>query len=245
MESSRSDVLARLAAADPLPEGLRPDEAAADRLHAAIVATPRRAPIRARPSRRAAVVAVAVAVLAVAAPAFAVSDGLRSIVGLGGSGHPAVLEQSRLMVTAPVAEGTVARLWESPSKIGGVCAFVTLAPPGDVVTPPKEIGGGGCPRMQTSSLNVTVEPRPPGTGSNWVPPLVQGYIDPVMGATRVEVRWSGGAKELAYANGYFVGAIEALYEPSPELRPIRLIAYDGENREVYERELEAAWFRIE
>jgi hypothetical protein len=149
------------------------------------------------------------------------------------------------MVSAPVAEGIVARLWQAPSKIGGVCAFVTLEPPGNVVAPPKEMGGGGCPRMQTRDLNVSVEKRPPGTARNWLPPLVQGYLDPVMGATRVEVRWSGGAKELVYANGYFVGAIEALYEASPEMVPIRLIAYDGEGHVVDERELQAAWFRIE
>jgi hypothetical protein len=247
---ARSDVLDRIAATNPLPNGARFDRATADRLCAAIVAQPRLPTKRWTPSRRLVVAAVVIALAAIAGPALAFSDGVRSFLGL--QSQPAVLEESRLLVSASVAEGTVARLWESPSRSGGECSFVTFGPPGNVERP-SEMGGGVCSEAQFSrpdrsmpvSVGVTKRPLRPAGAAEWVPPVVNGYVDPNLGATRVEMRWTGGSKELAYANGHFIGAVEALYQAPAELLPIRVIAYDAEGREVHRTDLNAASFRID
>jgi hypothetical protein len=246
---ARSDVLDRIAATNPLPDGARYDSATADRLYVAIVAESR-LPTSRRVSRRWLIAAtVVIAVAAIAAPALAFSDGVRSFLGL--QSEPAVLEEARLLVSAPVAEGTVARLWVSPSKIGGECSFVTFGPPGTVERP-SEMGGGLCSDRPLAALDrsrgvtVTVSKRPLSEAGAraWVPPVIEGYVDPSLGASRVEIRWTGGSKELAYANGYFIGAVEALYQAPAGLLPIRIIAYDADGREVDRRDVNAEWFRI-
>jgi hypothetical protein len=246
---ARSDVLDRLAATNPLPHGARVNPATADRLRTSIVANPRRPARRWTSRSRLVVAAVVIAVAAV--PTLAFSDGIRSF--LGWESLP-VFEKSRLLVSAPVAESTVAHLWGSPSRTGGECFFVTFSTRGKVERPSRMTGGGSCslgPRSRSGSsmplsLQVpTVNTAPPGAAAG-VPPILTGYVDPSLGATRVELRWTGGSKELAYANGYFLGGVmRALFDAPKEVIPIRVIAYDAKGREVHRIDLDAAWFRID
>jgi hypothetical protein len=246
---ARSDALDRLAATNPLPAGARLDPATADRLCASIVAQPRRAATRRTPSTRLVVAAVVIALAAI--PTLAFSDGVRSFLGWDSQSLP-VFEKSRLLVSAPVAESTVAHLWGSPSRTGGECFFVTFSTPGKVEQPTMMTGGGNCslgPRSRSGStmpLSASIPSTgtaPPGAAAG-VPPILEGYVDPSLGATRVEIRWNGGSKELAYANGYFLGGVRALFDAPKELNPIRVIAYDAKGREVHRRDIDAAWFRI-
>jgi hypothetical protein len=245
---ARSDVLDRIAATNPLPADVEVDPAAADRLLASVVATSRRSPGSAR-RRRIVVAAVALAVAAVAAPALAFNEDVRSFLGLR-TGPPA-LQEARLLVSAPVAEGTVAHLWIGNTEEGGECFFETFAPPGEVEAP--KMGGGICSigrpmELQSPlSLHVSIGKRPlrsPGAAS-WVPPLISGRLDPNLGAVRVELEWTGGSKELAHANGFFLGAEEALYQVPAELLPLYLVAYDSAGGEVHRHRISADWFRLE
>jgi hypothetical protein len=234
MEDNRINVLDRLAAADPEEKPLRVDPASAERVLAAILAEPR--DVR-RPRRRRLVAAAVAAVLVgLAAPALAF-DGVRSFIGWG---HGPVLEEAQLLVSAPVADGTVARLWWSPSTSGGECLFETFGPPGDVERP-AEMGAGGCtigvpPPEGASIIHVGGAGKVHGA-EEWVPPVVSGGLDADLGAARVEVRWTGGAKPLAFANDYFIGAVEELYEPAAQALPFFLVAYDADGQEVARRKL--------
>jgi hypothetical protein len=245
---ARSNPLARLAVANPLPHGARVDRATADRVHATIVAQPR-LPSRWRPSRPLVAAVVVVALVVTAVPALAFSDGVRSLLGF--EPQP-VFEKSQLLVSAPVGDGGVAHLWSSPSRSGGECTFVTYGLPGKIEMPSAMTGGGSCslgPRSgsdKSASLRVDIgryRDAPVGSGS--VGPLLQGYLDSSLGATRVEIRWNGGSKELAYANDHFLGVIQPLYRTAPkEIRPVRVIAYDGEGRVVRQIDVNPAWFSI-
>jgi hypothetical protein len=83
-------------------------------------------------------------------------------------------------------------------------------------------------------------------GSGTVGPVLHGYLDSSLGATRVEIRWNGGSKELAYANDYFLGVIQPLYRVEPkDIRPVRVIAYDAEGRVVRKIDINPAWFRMD
>jgi hypothetical protein len=194
----------------------------------------------------AAVVAVALVVSAV--PALAFSDGVRSFLGL--EPQP-VFEKSRLLVSAPVGDGGVAHLWSSPSRHGGECIFVTYSLPGKIERPSRITGGGSCALAQGSSgpaLMLSMgryRTAPVGSGS--VGPVLHGYLDSSLGATRVEIQWNGGSKELAYGNDYFLGVIPPLYrvvEPK-DIRPVRVIAYDADGRVVRKIDINPAWFHMD
>jgi hypothetical protein len=245
---ARSDVLDRIAATNPLPADVEVDPAAADRLLASVVATPRCSSHSPR-RRRIVVAAVALAAAAVAAPALAFNDDVRSFLGLRTGPPP--LREARLLVSAPVADGTVAHLWIGKTKEGGECFFETFAPPGEVEAP--KIGGGICrigrpiELQGPLSLHVSTGKRTlfPWGAESWVPLLISGRLDPNLGAVRVELRWTGGSKELAHANGFFLGAEEALYQVPAELLPVHLVAYDSAGREVHRHKINAEWFRLE
>jgi hypothetical protein len=130
--------------------------------------------------------------------------------------------------------------------------FTTLGPPGEVEHAP-EMGGGGCRwgpgpsygalAQQTGvpfAINVSAGKRPlkPHGATEWVPPVIWGWLNPEFGGTRVEVRWTGGSKALAFANDYFIGAVEELYEPAAETVPFFLVAYDADGQEVARRKLD-------
>jgi hypothetical protein len=246
---ARSDVLGRLAATNPLPDGARVDPPTADELRAVILAHPRRPTRRWTSNRGLRVAAVLVALAAIVSPTLAFSDGVRSF--LGWDSLP-VYEKARLVVSAPVAESTVAHLWASPSRTGGECLFVTYGMPGKAEPPTQMSGGGVCslgPRSKTGPpmwLTGSVSgfgTAPPGAAAG-VPPLVEGYVDPSLGATRVEIRWNGGSNELAYANDYFLGGVRELFDAPPKLTPIRVIAFDAKGHEVAQHEIDPAWFRV-
>jgi hypothetical protein len=248
---TRSDLVARIAAANPLPHGAQFDRATANRVHDTIVAQPRLA-ARWRPSRRLVTAVVVVALVVIAVPALAVSDGLRSFLGL--QPHP-VFERSRLLVSAPVESGAVAHLWAAPSSSGGECTFITFGPPGKIEKPSRMTGGGACTLAQSSRTNksgplgpllmVGISKSPVGPFAS-AGPLIQGYLDSGLGATRVEIRWTGGSQELAYANDHFLGLVQALRQSAPEeTRPIRIVAYDAEGRVVRKIAVNPAWFRID
>jgi len=233
MEDDRINVLDRLAAADPAPLGSELDEARADRVLTAILSEsrPERPALRRR--RRLVLAAVAAGVVAIAAPALAF-DGVRSFVWRD---PEPVLEESRLLVSAPVAEGTVARLWLSPSTTGGQCLFETYGPPADVEHAPEMDGAGGCTERPISWEGIpltyhTGSAGKPHGATEWVPPVVSGRVDPELGATRVEVRWTGGSKALVLENEYFIGAVEEFHEPPAERLPFFVVAYDEDGQEV-------------
>jgi len=244
---ARSDLLARIAATNPLPHGARFDRATADRFHATIVAQPRLPAARRTPSRRL-VAAVVVALVVIAAPALAFSDGLRSFLGV--QPQP-VFEKSRLLVSAPVEGGAVAHLWSSPSRHGGECIFVTYGLPGKIEKPSRMTGENGCALAQRSRpqksepLMVSISKYRLAPFES-VGPVIHGYLDSSLGATRVEIRWTGGSKELAYANDHFLGLVQPLRQSNPKkTRPIRIIAYDAEGRVVRKIDVNPAWFRID
>ena len=245
---ARSDVLDRIAATNPLPHGARVDRATADRLHATIVARPRLRAARRTPSGRLVAAGVVVGLVVIAVPALGFSDGLRSFLGV----QPLpVFEKSRLLVSAPVEGGAVAHLWSSPSRSGGECTFVTYGLPGKIERPSRVTGGGVCtlaPRSGTEksgSLSVSMSKYRGGPFQS-VGPIIHGYLDSSLGATRVEIRWTGGSQELAYANDHFLGLVQALRQSSPkETRPIRVLAYDAEGRVVHKIDVNPASFRID
>jgi hypothetical protein len=248
MEDHRINVLERLEAADPAPRTPEVDQDRADRVLAAILSEPRRERSGRLRRRRLLVAAIAVIVVGIATPALAFNGSVRSLFDHPES--PAVLEESTLLVAAEVAPGTVARLWRSPAKGGGECAFVTFGPPGDVERAP-EMGGGACrwPAPGASvgtplplSISASKRPLTPKGATSWVPPVVSGGLDAGLGATRVEVRWNGGSQRLALADGHFIGAVEALYEPPASALPFHLVAYDAEGNEVARRKLDPMRF---
>ena len=239
---ARSDPVARIAATDPLPDGARFDRAISDELRAKIAAQPR-FPARSRPSRRLVAAIVLAAVVLTALPALAFSDGVRSVLGF--QPEP-VFEKSRLLVSAPVERGAVAHLWSTPSTTGGDCTFVTYGLPGKIERPTRMTGGGSCALTPGSSeplmVSISKYRDDPVQSAG---PVIHGYLDSSLGATRVEIRWTGGSKELAYANDHFLGLVEALRQSTPKkTRPIRILAYDANGRVVHKIDINPAWFRI-
>lgn len=251
MEDNRIDVLERLAAADPAPQAQEFDQARADRVLAGILAERRREPRSRLRRKRFLVPALALVVIGIAAPALAF-DGVRSFIGLHREGFEPILEESELLASAPVVDGTVVRLWRAPNKSGGECLFETYGPPGDLEHPPER-GGGMCKWGPGASyeqaaraggesivVNHGAAKRPLKVhgATEWVPPVFWGWIDPALGATQVEIRWTGGSKQLAVDNDFFIGAVEEIYEPVETALPFFLVAYDSEGQEVGRRKLE-------
>ena len=201
-----------------------------------------------RPVRRIAIAAaVVVAIAAIAAPTLAFSDGVRSFLGLQ---RQPVFEKAQLLVSAPVGDGGVAHLWSSPSRHGGECIFLSYDLPGKIERPSRITGGGSC------SLTPGPQPRKSGllggsvsryrdfqVGSGSVGPVLYGYLDSSLGVKRVEIRWTGGSKELGFANDYFLGVVEPLRDAGPEKLPVRVIAYGGEGQVVRQIKVNPAWLR--
>jgi hypothetical protein len=246
MEDKRIDVLERLAATDPVRTADY-DQDRADRVLSSILAEPRAKRRLAR--KRLVAAAAAVVAIGIAAPALAFSDSVRSFVGFDG---PPELEEATLLLSAPVADETVVYLWRGRTTNGGECFLESYGQPGAVVEVP-EAGGGICSDRPVSPsqiegavhVGVTKKPLRPRGAAEWVPPVISGHLDPALGVTRVAVEWTGGSKDLAYADGHFIGAAEPLYQIPDELLPVYVVAYDAEGREVYRREISASWFRLE
>lgn len=210
-------------------------------------ATPQDVRRRIRRGRRAAL-AVA-AVLAAAAPAFALSSGVRSLLGFDGPGP--VLAEADLLVSAPVGNGFYAHAWTSPSSTVGWCDFLTIdhnpvarlavGPNGVVLC--GAIGGKRPPRAWRGvplAVSVSVGHRPKNVvPSNWVPPIVRGAVLPSLRAARVDVVWNGGSLPLRLRNNNILGGSPLLYKPPFENFPYIVVAYNAQGKEVARKRLES------
>jgi hypothetical protein len=195
---------------------------------------------RGRPAnrtRRHALVALPLAVLAIALPAVALSAGLRSALGLGPRPTP-VLSRANLLVQAPVGNGFYAQAWRAPSTTGGTCLFLTHNRSRHRLRPVLWNGGGSCTEHGGTNINVATAQLPIAPGisigrrakhgvlRHWVPPIVFGSVYPKLHATRVVIEWNGGAHELALRGDWFLGGMPSLYMPSPDKLPFNVVAYD-------------------
>lgn len=149
-----------------------------------------------------------------------------------------VLTEATLLVSSPIGNGKVARMWESPSSTGGDCRFVT-ADAADTDERPARTGAGYCASGTTQTrpapvplwAGLSIQHRS-GAGPNWLPPIISGEVAPSLGAARVELRWRTGATPLALSNGFFLGGSPNLYRPSFNNLPYTVIAYNSDGREV-------------
>ena len=192
----------------------------------------------ARPPRRLrrAALACAVLVVAIALPAIALSASLRGWLGLA---PQPVFRQAHLVASVLVPGNRVARLWTSPSTTGGRCEFATITPANHVVIDPTtgalrpttQVGGGSC-TIQRATL--------PPVGFSWsfsaVPGasrtlgLLEGHFGGGKPA-QVVLRWHGGRKRLAFADGFFLGVAE-MREPSFRRLPFDVLALDATGRTI-------------
>lgn len=180
---------------------------------------------------------VAAIVIGVSVPAFALSASVRGLFGFD-----PVLSKAELLVSTPVGDGRVVRVWRAPNAGGGVCILTTVDRADGRLRrfkggPPVN-GGGSCSggaiptQPRDLLLNVGVgmaynSDRPGGT-----PPIVQGFVSPRTRASRVELVWRTGRQRLAVANDYFVGVAPVLFKPSFDLLPFYVVAYDKQGHEV-------------
>lgn len=176
---------------------------------------------RRRPAPRRLAVAAALAAVAVVAPTLAFSASARRLVGLEGPPSP-VYAKARLAVSAPAPGGRVARVWVAPSASGGECAFVTLDPAGSGARPTQMTRGGVC-----TAAGERFRGRLEWAVSDGDPPIIDGRVGPAAGAARVELRWHGGARRLAYRNDFFVAAVPSLASPPFRRLPFDVVALDA------------------
>lgn len=179
--------------------------------------------------------ALAAAALAcIAIPTLALSASVRDLI----FPRP-LLTEATLLVSSPIGNGKIARMWASPSSTGGDCRFVT-ADAADTDKRPARIGAGYC---ALSPTQARPPPAPPlwaglsiqhrsGAGPNWLPPIISGAVARSLGAARVELRWRTGAMPLALSSGFFLGGSPNLYRPPFNNLPYTVIAYDSDGREV-------------
>jgi hypothetical protein len=192
---------------------------------------------------------VAAVALAVAAPTFALSSGVRNLLGF--ERPKPVLDQARLLVSASVGNGFYAHAWSSPSSTGGHCDFLTIDHSPITRSAAGQGGGGACSRSGGSRparatanvplpVSVSVQRRPKsGVPANWVPPIVGGSVLPSLRAVRVEVVWNSGTLPLRLRNNNFLGGSPALYMPPFKNFPYTVVAYDTHGSEVARKRLES------
>lgn len=202
---------------------------------------------RRRGARRLALVAALA--LAVAAPALALSSEVRSLLGF--ERPEPVVEQAKLLVSAPVGNGFYAHAWTSPSSTGGTCDFRTIDHSPIGRSPAKFNGGAACNRSGKSHptrasrsvpllVSVSVARRPKrGVPENWVPPIVSGAVLPSLRVARVEVVWNGGSLPLRLRNSTILGGSAALYMPPFETFPYFVVAYDTRGNAIARKRLES------
>lgn len=192
---------------------------------------------RRRRTRRLALAALA-AVIAVVASGFTLSSSVRGLLGFT---HP-VLSEARLMVSAPLGDGRVARVWVAPSNENGRCVFVTTDPAGAARTtrPANADGGGACTIGPGAALHgsepisVTISSALSGTGT------LSGWVKPSIGAVAVELRWRGGRSQLTFRSHYFVAPFRQADPPFRHL-PFHVVAVDRQGRVVGRLRLPTSW----
>jgi hypothetical protein len=184
---------------------------------------------------------VVIGAAAVAVPSLALSSDLRDLLWLSDVHPKPVFAQARLLVEAPADRGEVARLYEAPSSIGGTCRFVDRAPAGSPVRTSDDDGGGMCQIGQPAqppasdapmSWSIGMQPKTPDNVRGWRAPMLDGWVNPDLGATRIALEWTGGSVELPFANDHFLFVSESLYEPPESNFPYELVAYDASGAEV-------------
>lgn len=181
-----------------------------------------------RPSaRRLRLVLAAVATAAVMiGPAVALSAGVRSFLGLQSEPSPRYA-QARLVVSAPLPGGRVARLWVAPSTQGGECEFVTYDPADSRRSKPLRMTGGGACTIGAHPLSTDTLTWTFSIASPTTPPLIEGRTHSGQQASRVELRWHGGSRLLATRNGYFIGAAPELTNPPFQQLPYDLVVLNN------------------
>jgi hypothetical protein len=202
--------------------------------------------------RRIRLVAAAAILAAVAVPAFAFSGTGRSLLGFAPS--PAVVDEARHIVSAPVGNGFFVHWWHSPSKTGGGCSFQTVDRSLEPPATPARMGGGFCGGSADAdraradhplSAGVSIQRRPPRVvPPRWVPPRIHGSVYEGLYAVRVQVEWNGGRLPLVLRDGYFLGGSPRLYMPPFAAFPFWVVAYDAQGREVARKKLESPSLRL-
>ncbi len=201
-----------------------------------------------RPARSRRVALVLAVALAVAAPALALSSGMRSLLGF--ERPEPVLDQATWLVSAPVGNNFYAHAWASPSSTGGWCEFLTIDRTLVARSASENNGGGACsadggrwPRASREvplAISASVSRRPKsGVPENWVPPIVDGAVLPSLRAARVKVIWNGGSLPLRLRNNNILGGSPALYMPPFENFPFIVVAYNAQGKEVARKRLES------
>jgi hypothetical protein len=178
---------------------------------------------------------------AVAVPSLGLGSDLRDLLGLSNAPPKPLFDKARLLVEAPADKGEMARLYEAPSSAGGTCWFVDRVPIGSPAPTVDSDGGGMCQvgdsatppdREVPITWSVGMQPKTRNNTQGWRAPILDGWVNPELGATRVVLKWTGGSVELPFANDHFLFVSESLYEPAGKNLPYELIAYDAAGAEV-------------
>jgi hypothetical protein len=190
-----------------------------------------------RHMRRRVALAVAAVTLLAALPSLALSSDVRRVIGLQDPPEPVVAE-ARLLVEAPIDDRRMARVYEAPSSTGGHCWFTAYLPAGSTARPETPDGGVSCtagPDPESSGppilWSLSIQPKPPSTNASWTPPVIDGWINPNLHATKVVLEWSTGSRAFVFANDHFV-LVEARLAQPPAESPYSIVAYDAEGDEV-------------
>lgn len=194
-------------------------------------------------------IGVLVVILAVAAPAIALSTTMQRLVGLSDRGG-LLVTQAHLILEAPAGDDIVVRLYSAPSNLGGECEFTHYAKVGAPVDPPPQPTGGGWCRiggahpsqagesMRRAAIRLFVSVgqapvgaalRPDSTGPHV---LIGGAVLPDLYATSVRIEGPSLSERLHFNDNHFLLATDSIYKPSPDELPLNIVAYDAEGREV-------------
>lgn len=187
--------------------------------------------VRRAPSRRRYALLAAVAVAAIALPAFALSASVRGLLGFG---LQADYAHARLAVSAPISKGRVVRVWTAPAKNGGTCEFTVIDRAGTVRKPAQASGGGMCSSR-----------RGLGPGLSWsyshglgaTPTIFEGHFGRLVRVTGVQLRWHGGLQRLAVRHRFFLGETPVLRNPPFARLPFDVVVLGAGGRVVARRRI--------
>ena len=177
----------------------------------------------------------------VAVPSLGLGSDLRDLLGLSNAPPRPVFDKARLLVEAPADKGDVARLYEAPSSTGGTCWFVERVPIGTPARTADSEGGGICRSGESATppgreapitWSVGMQPKTRNNTRGWRAPILNGWVNPELGGTRVVLEWTGGSIDVPFANDHFLFVSESLYEPAGKNLPYELVAYDAAGAEV-------------
>ena len=182
-----------------------------------------------RPAPRRVAVFAVLATAAVAAPTLALSASVRNLVGLGSPPNPDY-SRARLAVSTPIPGGRVARVYLAPSRDGGQCSFIVLAPATSTAPPTQMHGGATCTLGQERFHGPLSWSFSKGHGRV---PIINGRVGNGLHAASVELTWHGGSLRLSFAHGVFVAAAPALGNPPFRQLPYDVVALDASGDVVH------------